>query len=56
MDRISIVQNLGYIMGGTDVLFFLGTGLTNMNTGSVTAQLTVTGSVPTVSRLAEDAS
>ena len=42
-------------MGGADVLFFLGAGLTNVNTGSVTAQLTVTGAVPTVNRLAEDA-
>ena len=43
-------------MGGTDVLFSLGAGLTN-NTGpiNVAAPLAVTGSVPTVRRQAEDA-
>ena len=55
-DRFEPVQDLRYIMGGTDVLFFLGTGLTN-NTGviNVATPLAVTGSVPTVRRQAEDA-
>ena len=55
VDRISTVPNLSYIMGGTDVLFFLGAGLTNMNTGSATQTLTALGTVPTATRLVEDA-
>ena len=55
MDRTSAAPNLGYIVGGADVLLFLGAGLTDVSPGSVTQQLTVLGSVPAGSRLAENA-
>ena len=54
-DRIDPVPDLSYITAGTDLLFFLGPGLTNINFGGSIATLTTAGSVPTAKRLAEDA-
>ena len=55
VDRIAVVPNLVHVTEGTDLLFFLGPNLTNINFGGAVATLTATGSVPEVVRLADDA-